>query len=60
MSQLQAPQVRRRGGDLNVYTGLLFVATVVLAVGVAILFMTNSDHSAIDGQPGGPFAVISE
>jgi hypothetical protein len=60
MTQIQAGQIRRRGGDINVYTGLLFVATAVLAVGVAILFMNNSTHSESDGAQGGPFQVLGD
>ena len=46
MSQYNAPSPRRTGGQIDVYTGLLFVATVVLGVGCAILVMTNMEHSS--------------
>ena len=59
MSQFNTQPVRRKSGELDVYTGLLLVATIVLAVGVAILFMTNSEHSGIDNKPGGPFEIVS-
>ncbi len=40
MSMMNAP-VRRTGGDLDVYTGLLFAAFVVLTAGVVSLAMAN-------------------
>lgn len=40
MSIMNAP-VRRSGGDLDVYTGLLFAAFVVLAAGVVTVAMAN-------------------
>ena len=60
MSQMQSGQIRRRGGELNVYTGLLFVATVILAVGCVILFMNNTDHSSMNSGDGGPFKVVAD
>jgi hypothetical protein len=56
MSQFSTP-IRRTGGSLDVYTGLLFVAFVVLAAGVALVAMKNMEHSA-DGGSGGPFRLI--
>lgn len=59
MSQIHSGSIRRRGGDLDVFTGLLFVATVVLAVGVVILAMTNAEHSKdSSGAQGGVFHII--
>ncbi len=40
MSQFNAP-VARKGGSLDVYTGLLCVAFLVLAAGVALIAMNN-------------------
>ena len=40
MTMMNAP-VRRSGGDLDVYTGLLFAAFVVLASGVVMIAMAN-------------------
>lgn len=57
MSQFNAP-VRRSGGGLDVYTGLLLVATVVLIAGIAWAVKTNIKHSA-DGGSGGPFKIVS-
>lgn len=41
MSIMNAP-VRRSGGDLDVYTGLLFAALVVLTAGVFTIGMANT------------------
>lgn len=57
MSQINAP-VRRRSGDLDVYTGLLFAALLVLAAGVSLVAMKNMDHSAIDRNPGGVITLV--
>lgn len=40
MSSMTAP-VRRSGGDLDVYTGLLFAASIVLTAGVISVAMAN-------------------
>ncbi|MBC03247.1 MAG: hypothetical protein CMJ34_08070 [Phycisphaerae bacterium] len=40
MSIMNAP-VRKSGGDLDVYTGLLFAAFVVLVAGVVTVAMAN-------------------
>ena len=45
MTQFNAPVVRR-SGDLDVYTGLLVVAFLVLAAGVGYLAMANIKHSS--------------
>lgn len=57
MSQLNAP-VRRKGGDLDVYTGLLFVAFLVLVAGIALLVLRNMEHSAVGNSSGGPIKLI--
>ena len=59
MSQLNAP-VRRHGGDLDVYTGLLFAALLVLGAGVALVAMKNIDHSEIDRTPGGVATLVTD
>ena len=56
MSQFNAP-VRRSGGGLDVYSGLLFVALVVLAAGVALLALRNIEHSD-DGGGGGLMKLV--
>ena len=58
MSQFNAP-VRRSGGDLDVYTGLLCVAFLVLAAGVALLAMKNMEHSGdTRGEGGGMLKLV--
>ncbi len=56
MSQFNAP-VRRTGGGLDVYTGLLFAALIVLVAGVALMAARNIDHSA-DGGSGGVLTLV--
>ncbi len=58
MSQFDG-QVRRRGGDLNVYTGLLCVATIVLLAGVILLATRNLEHSGEGTSPGGMFKLVN-
>ncbi len=58
MSQFNAPMtpmtpMRRAGGGIDVYTGLLFVTFLVLVAGVGLLAMRNMEHSKVDNQPGG-------
>ncbi|HWB18812.1 MAG TPA: hypothetical protein VG711_00810 [Phycisphaerales bacterium] len=50
MTQFNSPPVRRAGGDMDVYTGLLFVATLVMAAGAILMAMRNSSHS--ESKPG--------
>ena len=59
MSQFDG-QIRRRGGDLNVYTGLLCVAAVVLLAGVILLAARNAKHSGDKNSPGsgGMFTLV--
>ena len=57
MSQFDGP-VRRRGGDLNVYTGLLCVATVMLLAAVILISSRNVEHSE-DDSPGGMFKLVT-
>ena len=52
--------VRRRCGDLNVYTGLLSVAVIVLVAGVILMASRNAEHSSDGNSPGsgGMFKLI--
>ncbi len=59
MSQFTGP-VRRAGGDIDVYTGLLTVAFLVLAAGIFLLVKRNIDHSAVDGRNGGVLTLVSK
>jgi hypothetical protein len=57
MSQMN---MRRAGGDMDVYTALLAAAAVVLVMGVIALVLANTDHSKSSRNPqGGPFTVIN-
>ncbi len=58
MSQFNAP-VRRTGASLDVYTGLLSVALIVLAAGVFLMVTKNIEHSAADARSdGGMFQLV--
>lgn len=41
MGSMNTPTARRAGGDLDVYTGLLLAAAIVLLAGVAALYVAN-------------------
>lgn len=56
MSQFGTPV--RRGGEIDVYTGLLAAALVVLITGVVIMAMRNIEHSAPEGQSGGVLTLV--
>lgn len=57
MSQFNAP-VRRSGGSIDVYTGILFVAFLVLVAGVTLMTLRNIEHSDLNGSGGGPITLI--
>lgn len=60
MSQFTTPTARRAGGDLDVYTGLLCAAFLVLAAGVALLAVKNIEHSKVrPNDEGGPFKLVT-
>ena len=61
MSQFNAP-IRRSGGEIDVYTGLLCAAFLVLLTGVILLAARNTGHSAAaaDNQPGGMFTLVGK
>jgi hypothetical protein len=58
MSQFQNPPVRRSGGGIDVYAGLLCVALLVLAAGVFLLAKKNIEHSAAGNQDGSVFKLV--
>lgn len=57
MSQFNAP-VRRRGGEVDVFTGILCAAVLVLLTGVVLLATANIEHSTTDGQSGSMFKLV--
>ncbi len=57
MSQFNAP-MRRASGSIDVYTGLLFVAVLVLLSGVALLGLRNMEHSKVGNNPGGMIKLV--
>jgi hypothetical protein len=57
VSQYNAP-VRRSGGSLDVYAGLLGAALLVLAAGVFLMATRNLEHSATGGGQGGVIKLI--
>jgi hypothetical protein len=59
MTQFNAP-MRRTGGDLDVYAGLLAAACLALLVGVIILAMRNTEHSKLGNSPGGMFHLVDK
>jgi hypothetical protein len=60
MTQFNAPTPRRAGGDIDVYTGLLCAAFLVLACGVFLLASQNLKHSKLGNQEGGVLTLVSK
>jgi len=59
MSQFQTTNIRPAGGGIDVFTGLLAVAVIVLAAGVALLALRNIEHSKAGTQDsGGPLTLV--
>ncbi len=56
MSQFSVPG--RRGGGLDVYTGILCAAFLVLLTGVILLATANMKHSRTNGQDGSMFKLV--
>ena len=57
MSHLNTP-IRRRGGEIDVYTGILCAAVLVLLTGVVLLATSNIKHSSTDSQSGSMFKLV--
>ncbi len=57
MSQLNTP-IRRRGGEIDVYTGILSAAVLVLLAGVVLLATENIEHSSTDSKSGSMFKLV--
>lgn len=61
MTQFTAPTPRRASGDIDVYTGLLGAAAIVLAAAVFLLATANIKHSASPNQDdGGMLKIVSK
>ena len=58
MTQFNAPVIRRAGGDLDVYTALLFVAFLVLLGGAILLAKRNIEHSGVGTNSGGVLTLV--
>lgn len=60
MSQFNTPVARRSGGELDVFTGLLAVALLLLVAGVAYMAMHNIAHSSSSAtaNDGGMFKLV--
>ena len=53
--------VANRKSPPDVFTVLLVVATLLLAGGVAWMFLVNSEHSKLDDRSeGGPLVLIDQ
>jgi NO-binding membrane sensor protein with MHYT domain len=50
--------VATRIASPDVFTGLLLVAVILLGLGVAAMYFTNTEHSATDRSPGGPIKLV--
>jgi hypothetical protein len=59
MSQFSSSPTARTGGGLDVFTGLLCVATLVLLVGVALMAMRNMEHPKVGTTDGGMLTLVS-
>ncbi len=58
MTQFNSPPIKRTGGSVDVYTGLLFVALLVLGIGVALLATNNIEHSGMGRSEGGMLNLV--
>ena len=60
MTQFDTPTVTK-SASLDVFTGLLLVATILLAGGVAWMVLVNTEHSKLtDRSDGGPIVLIDQ
>ena len=61
MTQLKTPPIRRSGGTLDVYTGLLLASFLLLAAGVFLLARQNTQHSELGNRgDGGMFKLVDK
>jgi len=60
MSQFDATVATRKSAP-DVFTVLLVVATLLLAGGVAWLYLVNGEHSKVDNRSdGGPLVLVDQ
>jgi hypothetical protein len=62
MSQLGTQPIARSAGGLDVYTGLLAVACLMLAAGIVLLAAANMSHSETreGANDGGMLTLVGE
>lgn len=61
MTQFNATTPRRASGDIDVYTGLLGAAMLVLAAAVFLVASANMSHSSDANQSnGGMFKIVGK
>lgn len=58
MAKQQQPV--RRSGEIDVYTGLLCAAFLVMAVGAALLALNNIEHSTDGRESGGILKLVDQ
>jgi hypothetical protein len=60
MTQFDTPTATRNSPP-DVFTVLLVVATLLMAGGVAWMYLVNSEHSKLtDRSEGGPLALVEQ
>jgi hypothetical protein len=62
MTQFTTPTARRASGDLDVYTGLLCAAFLVLVAGAILMATLNMRHSESSpgAADGGMFKLVTK
>ena len=57
MSSLDTPTAIRSVVP-DVFTALLFVSVLLMALGVVWMVLVNTEHSTFDNTPGGPIQLV--
>jgi len=57
MSSIDTPTAVRSAPP-DVFTVLLVVATLLMAMGVAWMVLVNTEHSEVGNTPGGPTTLV--
>ncbi|MBC8201260.1 MAG: hypothetical protein H8E86_04370 [Planctomycetes bacterium] len=52
------PSTANRQAPPDVFTVLLVVATLLMAMGVAWMVLVNMEHSSFDSTPGGAMKLV--